>query len=183
MLGPAGSGAPPHEHTPAINALFVGRKRWALFPPARKLWARVSALEWFRQPGSLVGALQCVQGAGDLLFVPNMWAHAVLNVEDVVATAIELDMPQDIPIGLAAPAPADAAQGTAGLAAEIKQLKAERRKADDADDEDEVERLSGLIQARKANQAKQVAEQAAVPKEVDRLMAVVAEMERAADEL
>ena len=28
MLGPAGSGAPPHEHTPAINALFVGRKRW-----------------------------------------------------------------------------------------------------------------------------------------------------------
>ena len=44
-------------------------------------------MEWFQQPGSLMGAHQCVQGAGDLLFVPNMWAHAVLNVEDVVATA------------------------------------------------------------------------------------------------
>ena len=142
-------------------------------------------MEWFQQPGSLVGAHQCVQGAGDLLFVPNMWAHAVLNVEDVVATAIELDMPQDIPSMSFPPAAAaaDAAAVDASLeaeqpdrvAAEIKQLKAARRAADDADDEDEVERLSGLIQVLKA-------EQTAVPKEVDRLKAVIAEMERAADE-
>ena len=45
---------------------------------------------WFMGKGNLDGALQCVQGPGDLLFIPEGWAHAVLNIEDVLAAAIEL---------------------------------------------------------------------------------------------
>lgn len=63
MVGPMGSGAPPHEHMEAINALFHGRKRWAIFHPAKKQWASTPALEWFMTPGSLDGALQCVRSA------------------------------------------------------------------------------------------------------------------------
>lgn len=90
MLGPAGSGAPMHEHKHAINALFFGRKRWAVLPPGAKKWSNEVAHDWFRTPGALDGTLQCVQGPGDVLILPPCWAHAVLNVEDVVASAIEV---------------------------------------------------------------------------------------------
>jgi hypothetical protein len=33
---------------------------------------------------------QCVQEAGDVLFVPSGWHHAVLNLQESVAIAIEL---------------------------------------------------------------------------------------------
>ncbi len=33
MLGPRGSGAPPHFHGHAINMLIRGAKKWVLFPP------------------------------------------------------------------------------------------------------------------------------------------------------
>lgn len=92
MVGPVGSGAPPHEHMPAVNSLFFGRKRWAIFSPALKRWGSRPALQWFSTPGQLEGARQCVQGPGDSLFIPETWAHAVINVEDVVATAVELSL-------------------------------------------------------------------------------------------
>ena len=34
-LGPPASGAPAHFHSPAINVMAYGKKRWALFPPHR----------------------------------------------------------------------------------------------------------------------------------------------------
>ena len=35
-----------------------------------------------------------MQTAGDVIFIPTAWAHAVLNIEDVVATAIEFLKPE-----------------------------------------------------------------------------------------
>ena len=35
--------------------------------------------------------LHCVQGAGDILFVPPMWSHAVLNLGESIGYAIELE--------------------------------------------------------------------------------------------
>ena len=34
--------------------------------------------------------LECEQRAGDLLFVPNNWGHAVLNLEPSVGLAVEV---------------------------------------------------------------------------------------------
>ena len=34
--------------------------------------------------------VQCEQHAGDIMIVPAMWAHAVVNVRDSVAVATEL---------------------------------------------------------------------------------------------
>ena len=39
--------------------------------------------------GSRPGMIECVQGPGDLMFVPDMWGHAVLNEEDSIAVAYE----------------------------------------------------------------------------------------------
>jgi len=37
--GSAGTGAPWHWHTSALNVQFSGRKRWRFKPPARAVWA------------------------------------------------------------------------------------------------------------------------------------------------
>lgn len=67
MLGPAGSGAPLHEHKQAINAVFFGRKRWAVFPPGKRRWSNQVVKDWFETSGALDGAMQCVQGPGDVV--------------------------------------------------------------------------------------------------------------------
>jgi len=40
------------------------------------------------------GAFQCTQQPGDLFFIPELWAHAILNVDTTVALAFELSLPQ-----------------------------------------------------------------------------------------
>ena len=35
-------------------------------------------------------ALECVQEAGTMLFVPQGWLHATINLDDTVALAMEL---------------------------------------------------------------------------------------------
>ena len=46
-LGPAGSGAPPHFHGHAWNALIYGKKRWFLFPPTHAFFSSLTQLEWY----------------------------------------------------------------------------------------------------------------------------------------
>lgn len=82
-LGFQGAGAPMHVHHAALNALFVGRKRWYLTPPRSALWTRQPSALWveseecsvLRSSGDL---LEVVQEAGDLIFVPEGWGHATL---------------------------------------------------------------------------------------------------------
>lgn len=67
----------------------MGRKRWVLLEPAEAMVSTTptSRLDWDgRWPPS---ARQCVQGPGDLMYVPSMYAHAVVNLDDVVSVAVE----------------------------------------------------------------------------------------------
>ena len=41
-------------------------------------------------PNAGVEAVQCVVGAGDALYVPPQYAHAVVNLEDTVGLALEI---------------------------------------------------------------------------------------------
>jgi hypothetical protein len=34
--------------------------------------------------------VQCVQHAGEVLFVPNMWSHAIVNEELVMGVAMQV---------------------------------------------------------------------------------------------
>jgi hypothetical protein len=37
-----------------------------------------------------VGAMRCVQRAGDIIYVPGLWGHGVLNLQDSVGCAVEM---------------------------------------------------------------------------------------------
>eukprot|EP01062_Namystynia_karyoxenos_P016474 TRINITY_DN16010_c0_g1_i2.p1 TRINITY_DN16010_c0_g1~~TRINITY_DN16010_c0_g1_i2.p1 ORF type:complete len:595 (+),score=132.12 TRINITY_DN16010_c0_g1_i2:73-1785(+) len=87
-LGGAGSGSPPHLHQDALNGVCFGRKHWLLWPPSRAFVSARPAAEVFA--GGHDAPLQASQHAGDVLYVPEGWGHAVLNMEDTVAAAIEI---------------------------------------------------------------------------------------------
>ena len=115
-VGPEGSGVNFHQHTNAWNALFFGRKRWFLFPPyaifgptalpmretrtpdlntATPLLTRNaswSVEEWYRtfHPQLADAAVECVQEAGELLYVPTNWYHGILNLAPSVGIAVEI---------------------------------------------------------------------------------------------
>ena len=98
-IGPPRSGAPVHFHRAAVNTLAYGRKRWFLFPPDAAHQSILASSHWLQQEYSTHSKalfsggetpIECVQSAGDALFVPNGWAHATINVDFSVAVALEL---------------------------------------------------------------------------------------------
>ena len=99
-IGKRNTGTILHRHDSAINILSEGRKRWLMFPPTKKnnaLVARLHAdwntsdetkiVEWeakFRS--KLVRdadfVFDFVQEANQLLWIPENWYHAVINLTD-----------------------------------------------------------------------------------------------------
>lgn len=52
-------------------------------------WVR-EKLPGLRARGSPVAPIEFIQRAGELVFVPAQWAHAVLNLGDVVGVSTQL---------------------------------------------------------------------------------------------
>jgi hypothetical protein len=83
-LGPAMSGAEPHRHGPAWNALLHGCKKWYLMPrssrfPSRK--AHRSTQAWlnssdhtFQNP-----PFECTQRAGEVMLTDTLYSQTVLT--------------------------------------------------------------------------------------------------------
>jgi hypothetical protein len=86
-LGAALSGTPLHWHNDAINHLVRGRKLWTLQAPPHATYSRVHAQLEVTMPVGDGDALRCVQEAGDVIFVPDSWGHAVLNLDESAAYA------------------------------------------------------------------------------------------------
>ena len=98
IMGPLGTGAYPHYHNAAANALVYGQKRWWLFPPGDAFFDFRHISTWIRDAlpavvaAAAVGnttAYECVQRAGEVMFVPELWGHGVLNEMDSVGVAFE----------------------------------------------------------------------------------------------
>eukprot|EP00038_Savillea_parva_P025637 m.48754 g.48754 ORF g.48754 m.48754 type:complete len:279 (+) comp7029_c0_seq1:1595-2431(+) len=94
-VGPAGSGAPMHVHRSAYNVQVAGRKRWALMPPPYAMYSKEPAGRFFAkrlpqlQRDEHTVVYECIQEAGDVLFVPGTWGHATLNLEESIGYASE----------------------------------------------------------------------------------------------
>ena len=117
-LGSPGTGAPMHVHKDAWNALIYGQKRWYLLPPSVSLYSTISATEWVQNllklreyrknknqgnitsiynsfPPSFINdeldseIIECTQEAGDVMYVPHGWGHAVLNTQTSIGVAVE----------------------------------------------------------------------------------------------
>ena len=100
-----------------MRVAAYGRKRWVLLPPPKAAWSAQPAADWVaeearrRVDGGVAGAdggegaddgadggegadgadgaLRCVQEAGDVLLLPETWAHATVNEELSVGIALE----------------------------------------------------------------------------------------------
>ena len=125
-LGGARSGVSFHLHGPALNANFYGRKRWwayssemvpllnasflraregsdepvdshtfdrEIFPSAafQRAWTQQGATAW-----------QCVQAAGELVYLPAWMRHATLNEVESLGVVLQLDAFAQSPLHLAA---------------------------------------------------------------------------------
>ena len=105
-IGPRRSGTTVHRDplgTSAWNAVTMGYKRWVLFEPretksivkarrCRRKGEDDEAIHYFdfllprlREEQSSLKIYECIQGPGDLMFVPGQWWHGVLNLTDTVA--------------------------------------------------------------------------------------------------
>ncbi|KAG1656500.1 hypothetical protein FOA52_012500 [Chlamydomonas sp. UWO 241] len=99
VAGPARAGAAWHVDptlTSAWNALLNGRKRWLLYPPSVLPPAvqpgsseSFTTLQWLLEVAPTLpphqAPIEVVQEAGDVMFVPGGWWHAVLNLLPSVA--------------------------------------------------------------------------------------------------
>ena len=93
-LGGEGTGAPVHFHNTAWNALVYGAKRWVIYPPHYMLMSSKQILDFFETDMKLyadrgIKPRGCTQVAGDVMIIPESWAHGVLNIQESVAVATE----------------------------------------------------------------------------------------------
>ena len=98
-MGGPGSGSPVHFHNDAINYNVYGTKLWTLLPPPHAIYSRRHASVDLVQVQAEAAAanrtaMRCVQRAGDLLYVPDGWAHGVLNLGATVGWANSFFAPQ-----------------------------------------------------------------------------------------
>jgi len=98
MLGGAGSAVGWHRHGAAAQMTVHGWKRWLLYPlgrypPGDGPGGGNSATDWLRVVyPTLKGddlPLELVQGPGDIVYVPDGWYHAVVNLADTVAVTVQ----------------------------------------------------------------------------------------------
>jgi ankyrin repeat protein len=87
IAGPAGTGASPHFHGHAFNCLATGRKLWEVTWPKNAYFEVVPARQYFNQVTYLDQL--CVQEAGDAMYVPSNFGHAVFNTNASVGMAFE----------------------------------------------------------------------------------------------
>eukprot|EP00163_Fabomonas_tropica_P001331 TRINITY_DN11006_c0_g1_i1.p1 TRINITY_DN11006_c0_g1~~TRINITY_DN11006_c0_g1_i1.p1 ORF type:complete len:837 (-),score=179.23 TRINITY_DN11006_c0_g1_i1:965-3475(-) len=107
VVGPAFAGANPHFHHTTWNTLLFGRKRWMIWPPAQSFYSSKHPHRWFDEDWERVQKenqpLECIQESGDLFFLPDMWGHAVVNLNDAVAIAESTFFGWDSFSGVSAP--------------------------------------------------------------------------------
>ena len=90
-LGPARSGAPVHFHDHAVNFLAHGYKRWLLWPPASSFWTTKHIGRWLAEDYETFEhrPLECRQGPGEVIYVPALWGHGVINLTPTAGFAQE----------------------------------------------------------------------------------------------
>jgi hypothetical protein len=92
-VGQQGTGLPFHFHKEAWNEAVAGLKRWSVYPPSEVPPAHYlmidSHAEWLQTvlPKLLPAErpAECLQRPGELVYVPEGWWHAVVNVEPTMA--------------------------------------------------------------------------------------------------
>jgi len=91
-IGRAGSGLGLHQSAASYSLLAYGSRRWTLFPPNSTVnesgWNPISShFSWLvSEPRRFLAgdALECVQHAGDVLFVPEGWHKGSIGLGETI---------------------------------------------------------------------------------------------------
>jgi hypothetical protein len=93
-VGSAGSGSPMHFHSDALNACFKGEKLYALLPPEAAIYSITPLDKWLEKEENRNAykkkLLFCTQRRGEIIFIPGMYAHGVVNQKKVIGVATEI---------------------------------------------------------------------------------------------
>jgi len=87
-------GVPPRHHGPSANSLVYGSKLWFLDPPGREFIVNEAIYDYLVRTGGAPGSMRCLQGPGDLLYVPRSWSHASICLSDCIGTSHEFSHQQ-----------------------------------------------------------------------------------------
>ncbi|XP_026887683.1 jmjC domain-containing protein 8 [Electrophorus electricus] len=89
IAGP-GTGVPFHWHGPGYSEVIYGRKRWFLYPPdeAPEFHPNHTTLSWVTHSYPNLELwnrpLECTIRPGEVLYFPDRWWHATLNLDTSV---------------------------------------------------------------------------------------------------
>jgi Cupin-like domain len=84
-IGNRGSGVQWHVHGPGFAEALSGRKHWLLYPPDQKpsFNPDQTSRNWMENDYVNLSVLpyECTLNPGDLIYFPNMWWHATVNLD------------------------------------------------------------------------------------------------------
>lgn len=89
IAGP-GTGVPFHWHGPGYSEVIHGRKRWFLYPPDQEphFHPNYTTLSWLTNTYPNLpleeAPLECTIRPGEVLYFPDHWWHATLNLDTSV---------------------------------------------------------------------------------------------------
>ncbi|XP_050731322.1 jmjC domain-containing protein 8-like isoform X1 [Eriocheir sinensis] len=95
IAGP-GSGVPFHFHGPVFAETIWGRKRWFIYPPDVKpsFHPNHTTLHWLKEGYPKVkddlNLYECTLAPGEIIYFPDKWWHATLNIDSSVFVSIFL---------------------------------------------------------------------------------------------
>lgn len=87
-IGGKGSGVQWHFHGPGFSQTIHGSRHWILYPPEQKptynsnYTSRFWMEEIYTSLPSDALPLECTLGPGDMIYFPDNWHHATLNMEN-----------------------------------------------------------------------------------------------------
>ena len=94
LVGASMSGINYHSHTDAYNGLVHGRKRWFVYDHAKMRdppFRSHGTLRWMREVLPTLPPdqrpLQCMQQAGDLIYVPQGYWHGTINLGETIGVS------------------------------------------------------------------------------------------------
>jgi len=91
-IGNSGSGVQWHVHGPGFSETVHGRKHWVMYPLDKEpsFSPDQTSLNWMHYNYAALKKLEdlpleCTLHPGDLIYFPNMWWHATINIDDYTA--------------------------------------------------------------------------------------------------
>jgi len=105
-LGATGSGALIHSHEDGWNLQIFGKKAWFLMPPKHQpplaelanFEMGMPMDEWVRDVWPTVkrstGKQSCTVNPGELIYIPEGWAHGTVNIGQGIGVAGQLNEPR-----------------------------------------------------------------------------------------